>query len=48
MNGGSSWTKVRMNNGNSFMPEGFFALALVGDRALLVGDDDLIAKSDRA
>lgn len=49
--GGATWTKIRMKKGNplsALMAEGFLALALVGDRAVLVGDHDLVARSDRA
>jgi len=49
--GGATWTKVRMAEANPLsvlMPEGFFALALVDDHAVLVGDHDLLARSSRA
>lgn len=46
--GGETWTKIRMKEGDSIMAEGFFALAIVGDRVVLVGDHDLIARSERA
>jgi photosystem II stability/assembly factor-like uncharacterized protein len=51
LDGGASWTKIRMAKGNPLsvlMPEGFFALALIDDKAVLVGDHDLVARSNRA
>jgi photosystem II stability/assembly factor-like uncharacterized protein len=49
--GGATWTKIRMDEANPLsvlMPEGFFALALVEDQAVLVGDHDLVGRSSRA
>lgn len=51
LDGGASWTKIRMEKSNPLsvlMAEGFFALALVEDQAVLVGDHDLVARSNRA
>ena len=51
LDGGASWTKIRMAKGNPLSvltPEGFFALSLIDNKAVLIGDHDLVAVSNRA
>jgi photosystem II stability/assembly factor-like uncharacterized protein len=45
LDGGKTWVGVRMENHDS---EGIFALSIVGNKVLLVGDNDFIARSTNA
>ncbi len=48
LDGGATWTSIKMEKLNPLTTEGLFAVALVGDQVIAVGDYDYVAKSTQA
>jgi photosystem II stability/assembly factor-like uncharacterized protein len=46
MDGGQTWTEIRMDKHEE--GQGLFGVSLSGDRVVLVGDQDFLARSDQA
>ena len=46
--GGTTWEDVKMEKGNPLSVEGIYALEVIGDRVIAVGDHDYITTTERA
>lgn len=46
--GGATWEDVKMEEGNPLSVEGIYAIEVMGDRVIAVGDHDYITTTDRA
>ena len=47
LDGGTTWTDVRMGQHNFLMAAGMYGVAIAGDRVFVVGDRDYLARSTR-